>query len=118
MREIRDPGSGALWLVVRDEENTAGPGRAILAGEARGAQDEFASKIKAPVPVIRPGDRLVVEEHTATVEAYLEGQALNAAAIGASLAVRLKIGGKVVRAVAVAPGRAALISIPSREAVR
>jgi flagella basal body P-ring formation protein FlgA len=58
--------------------------------------------------VIHPGDRVVVEEHTATVEARLEAIALEAAAIGSPVNARLKIGGKVVRAVAIAPGRAAL----------
>jgi hypothetical protein len=56
--------------------------------------------------IIRTGDRVRVEEHTPVVDADLESVALGPAIAGASLNVRLRIGGRVVRAVAVAPGRA------------
>jgi flagella basal body P-ring formation protein FlgA len=59
------------------------------------------------IPVIRSGDRLIVEEHTARVDAVLEARAMNPAAVGGALDVRLTIGGVVVRAVALGPGRAA-----------
>ena len=58
-------------------------------------------------PVIHAGDRLTVEEHTAVADAALEARALNPAARGSALEVRLAIGGRVVRAVALGPGRAA-----------
>jgi flagella basal body P-ring formation protein FlgA len=58
--------------------------------------------------VIRSGDRLIVEEHTDVVDARLVGRALNSVALGSVFNVRLAIGGKVVRAVALGPGRAAL----------
>ena len=58
--------------------------------------------------MIRAGDKLVVEEHSLTTDAYLEGVALGPAGQGTALNVRLSIGGRVVRAVAVAPGRATL----------
>jgi flagella basal body P-ring formation protein FlgA len=48
----------------------------------------------------------MVEEHTPVVDAVLEAQALNPAAEGESFDVRLTIGGKVIRAVALGPGRA------------
>jgi hypothetical protein len=60
------------------------------------------------VAIIRPGDKLVVEEHSAITDAYLEGVALGPAGPGSALNVRLSIGGRVVRATAVAPGRAAV----------
>ena len=56
--------------------------------------------------MIRAGDALLVEEHTAVVDARLEAVALESAAKGARFKARLKIGGKVVRAVAISPGRA------------
>jgi hypothetical protein len=62
------------------------------------------------IPVIRVGDRLIVEEHTAVVDAVLEARALNPAAVGAPLDVRLTIGGNVVRVVALGSGRAALVA--------
>ena len=131
VREIDDPHTGARWLLSRDSIHPGGPGRMVLAAEARGralnnvgngvgnavrsearvgiqgdpAQYQPAS---APAqPVIRSGDRVIVEENTAVVEARLEAVALNPAAIGSGLNVRLTIGGRVVRAVALAPGRAA-----------
>jgi hypothetical protein len=59
-------------------------------------------------PVIRAGDRLIVEEHTALVDAVLEARALTPAAPGSAFDARLTVGGRVVRAVALGPGRAAL----------
>ena len=131
VREIDDPHTGARWLLMRDSSHPGGPGRMVLATGPRGqalsdvrsdtrirAQDDSGpyQPGSAPAqPVIRAGDRLIVEENTAVVEARLEAVALNAAAIGSPLNVRLAIGGKVVRAVAVAAGRAAL---PAQNEVR
>jgi hypothetical protein len=66
---------------------------------------------RAPSVVIHAGDRLVVEEHTAVAQGYLDAVALNAAEVGGTLDIRLKIGSKVRRAVAIAPGRAALAQL-------
>jgi hypothetical protein len=108
VREVRDPRNGARWLLVRNTENPGGPGRMILAGPAPREQVGIAAEPESGAAVIHPGERLVVEEHTATAFAVLEGTAVDCAAIGARLAVRLKIGGRVVKAVATGPGRAAL----------
>lgn len=64
-----------------------------------------------PLPVIRTGDRLIVEENTALVEARLEAVALGPAQPGSSFNVRLVAGGKIVRAVALGPGRAAFAPV-------
>ena len=99
MREIRDPNSGARWVVIGNLENSAGPGRLMPAEDAAPARrGDFAAETKPLLPVIHRGDRVVVEEHTATVEAYLEAIAMEPATTGSSFAVRLKIGGKVVKA--------------------
>lgn len=113
LREIKDPHSGARWLIIRNAKNPAGP--ALIAAETESAQTGTPSfgGSRPPSVVIHAGDRVVVEEHTPAAESYLEAVALGTAAPGAALDVRLKIGGKVVRAVAIAPGRAALA--PSRE---
>jgi flagella basal body P-ring formation protein FlgA len=47
-----------------------------------------------------------VEELTGVVDARLEAVALEPAVMGAHFKARLRIGGKVVRAVAVSPGHA------------
>jgi hypothetical protein len=114
LSEIRDPHTGQRWLLVRDETHPGGPGRLVLAGAAWKSADGATRRASdrlweaGPLPVIRAGDRLIVEEHTAAVDAVLEARAMNAAAAGAVFAARLTIGGKVVRAVALGPGRAVL----------
>ena len=48
----------------------------------------------------------MVEEHTAVADVRLDAVALGPAVKGAHFKARLKLGGKVVRAVAVSEGRA------------
>lgn len=112
VREIDDPHTGDRWLLTRNDRYPGGPGRLVLVAARRnmqgGAPGGAADGAALLVPVIRSGDRLIVEEHTARVDAVLEARALAPAAAGAALDVRLTMGGHVVRAVALAPGRAAL----------
>jgi hypothetical protein len=110
VREIDDQPTGNRWLLERDPARPAGPGRLVLAGgrSNRAAGEPTAMKDNAPVPVIRPGDRIIVEQHTPILDARLEAVALNPAFTGSPLAVRLVIGGRVVRALALGPGRARL----------
>ena len=92
-------------LDPRRRDRHAGP-----AGAGQRNRPAPAPALREPeplLPVIRAGDRLIVEEHTAVVEARLEAVALGPAASGSPFQVRLTIGGKVVRAVALGPGRAA-----------
>lgn len=116
IREIDDPHSGARWLLMRDRNHPAGPGRLVLvtaaSGQVRpsGGGLSGSTDLIPPRPIIRAGDPLVVEENTAVIEARLEAVALGPAMLGATFDVRLKIGGKVARAVALAPGRAAFQS--------
>jgi len=63
-----------------------------------------------PVLVIHGGDKIIVEEHTTVVDARLEAVALGPAAQGNAFRVRLNIGGKVILAVATAPGQAVVAS--------
>jgi hypothetical protein len=117
-REIDDPHTGDRWLLTRNHEFPGGPGRLVrvaaysgAAGDSRpsGAPRQIAEQTGvAALPVIRTGDRLIVEEHTAVVDAALEARALRPAALGAVFEARLAMGGRVVRVVALGPGRAAL----------
>jgi hypothetical protein len=108
IREIDDPYTGQRWLLERNKEHPGGPGRLAPAGGYRKAPGGASALEQARLhPVIRAGDRLVVEEHTARVDAALEARALASAAAGAVFDARLSIGGKVVRVVALGPGRAA-----------
>lgn len=104
VRELRDPHTGLHWTLEKNQANPGGPGRMRLA-----AKD---GRMESKSIVIRTGDRIVVEEHTAAVEGSLEATALGSAAAGSRFNTRLKIGNKVVRAVALAPGKAALVRSP------
>ncbi len=110
-REIDDPHSGARWLVVKDIEHPGGPGRLVPLGAGWHAEVLLhAPKLAVAAPVIRAGDRIVVEEHTDVVDAVLEAVALGPAVEQGPLDARLRIGGRVVRVVALATGRARLFS--------
>ena len=119
VRESRDPDSGACWLLVRDGAHPGGPGRLVLAEKHpvvdprnQEAENQPPSRQAAGfshttrVPVIHTGERVILEEHTPVVDGRLEAVALGPAVIGGEFNVRLKMGGKVLRAVALGPGRA------------
>jgi hypothetical protein len=113
-REIVDPHSREHWVLLHDVVHPEGPGRLVPTkpeGEVRafGSGGETSKETPAVLaPCIHVGDKVVVEEHTVAAEGYLEAVAMEPAATGSPLHVRLKIGGKVVRAVALAPGKAEL----------
>ena len=111
LRELVDPHSGDHWLLLRDPSHAGGPGRLVLAPKRCGVpagSSTRSSAVTGAVPVIRAGDTLVVEEHTAIADARLEAVALNAAPVGQNLNARLKVGGKVVRVMAEGRGLAVL----------
>ena len=110
VREIEDPHSGDRWLLVRQAEYPGGPGRLLLARwTSLDGNSPVALAVRPHVaPVIRAGDRVTVEEHTARVDAVLAAVALGSAAPGALLRVRLAVGGRVVQAIATAAGHATL----------
>jgi hypothetical protein len=111
VREIDDPHTGARWLLMRDLSHPGGPGRLLLVESTRNPARQAAGAKQSrvePRPVLHAGDQLIVEENTPVVESHLEAVALGPAVIGSAFNVRLTMGGKVVRAVALAPGRAVL----------
>ncbi len=108
LREIDDPHSGDRWLLMRVPNRPGAPGRLVLATVPGAVADKrLPADRPQPLPVIHTGDRLIVEEKTALVEGRLEAVALGPALSGSLLKVRLAVGGTVVRAVALGPGRAA-----------
>lgn len=114
LREIDDPGNGDRWLLVDDASHPGGPGLLLRAGEAV-LEPKFVEPkagfpvAAAPLPIIHAGDRIIVERHTAIVDARLEAVAMNPAWAGSALNVRLTAGGQVLRARATALGRAVLV---------
>jgi hypothetical protein len=111
LRQIEDPSTGDLWLLSPNRNHPAGPGRLVLTRRRLTTQRAISEGAAQPLsaqerPIIRAGDALAVEEHTAVVDVRLEAVALESAAKGAHFKARLRIGGNVVRVVAVSPGRA------------
>ncbi len=116
-KEIDDSCTGDRWLLMRDANHPAGPGRLVrITRTGRmilpGEMEETASNVgeRAAALVIHSGDALVLEESTPLVEARLEARALGPAICGGEFSARLAVGGKVVRAVALGKGRAAFVS--------
>jgi len=135
VRSVDDPHTGVRWLLVTDNRHPGGPGRMVPASEESEVADSQSSiadlpenskaafvvgtsstqtstkalaSAKPPVPsVIRIGDRLIVEEHTAIADVRLEAVALGSATVGAAFNVRLVIGGRVTQVIAMGPGDAA-----------
>jgi len=106
VREIDDPSNGDRWLLVPNSRHPAGPGLLLLASTVKLLRHQTAAVADLAVPVVRTGDRVVVEENTPIVEARLEAVAMSPAMAGAPFNARLSIGGRVIRAVASGPGRA------------
>jgi hypothetical protein len=111
LREIEDPFTGNRWLLLRDPDRPAGPARLVLTRQGNSSQTRggngTASLVAAGAgPLIHTGDALVVEDHTPVANTRLEAVALGPAVKGAYFRARLKVGGKVARVMAIAPGRA------------
>jgi hypothetical protein len=109
--QIEDPSTGDLWLLLRDRNHPAGPGRLVLAPQRISMRGAISGGPAQPLSagerlLIHPGDALIVEEHTEVVDVRLEAVALEPAVKSAHFKARLKIGGQVVRVVAVSSGRA------------
>ena len=109
LRTIDDPHSGDQWTLVHEASHPGGPGRLVrVAGPVTDLRD---ARTAAP-PVIRAGDRLLVEQHTPQMDAWLEAVALGPAAAGAMVNVRIQAGGRVVRVAVLGPGQALLPAVP------
>jgi hypothetical protein len=111
LRQIEDPSTLDIWLLMRDPSRPAGPGRLVLVRQGMNTEKAIpggpAQSLSAPErPVIHTGDALMVEEHTAVADVRLEAVALEPALKNAQFKARLKIGGQVVRVVAISSGRA------------
>lgn len=109
VREIDDLHTGDRWFLVRDNEHPGGPGRMVLATgpEARPAAGTSPLRPALRQPVVRNGDRVVIEEDTAVVHARFEAVALGSAMEGGQFNARMTAGGKIVHVVALGARRAA-----------
>lgn len=105
VRAFDDPACGVRWLLVRDAAHPGGPGRLVPTALSKGSAEAKGS-MEENSPVIRAGDGILLEEHTAVADVRLEAVALGPARAGERFAVRLKMGGRPVAAEALSPGRA------------
>jgi hypothetical protein len=108
VREIDDPRNGDRWLLMRDPDHPGGPGLLRVVSAVRLNTGQAGPSPAEKAPIIRAGDRVLVEENTAVAEARLEAVALGPARQGSPFNVRLIMGGKVLRVLAAGPGRAVL----------
>jgi hypothetical protein len=116
IRVIEDPSLGGRWMLCRNADHPGGPGRLLLVSNQSAGKRNLPGNLpiaNAPDgglasvrPVIRAGDRVIVEEISAVAEARLAAVALESAAAGSAFKVRLEIGGKVLLVVAVRAGQA------------
>jgi hypothetical protein len=99
-RVMRPVDDGSLrWLLIKNQQDPSGPGR-LLPVQAL-SRISAADSVRC---VIKAGDRVIAEEHTAGFDARFEAIALESTYLGAHLNVRLKLGGKTVDAIAKGPG--------------
>jgi len=107
VRAMDDRNTNLRWLLLKDGQHPTGPGRLVaIQTSSRNAAAADSQRLgSGPVrPLIKIGDRVVVEEHTRAFDARFEAVALEAASAGSNLRVRLRLGGKIVDAVAQGPG--------------
>lgn len=108
VRVVDDAATGNRWLLVRDAEHPAGPGRLVQVEGGAASRAAGEGNPVARLFAIRAGDDVIAEEQTAVADVRLEAVALVQANAGDALQVRLRIGGRVVIARAISAGRVQL----------
>jgi hypothetical protein len=116
---MNDPGTGRRWLLVEQLDRPEAPALLMLMPDNHACSKlpiadsewRYPSAHRAlPVPVISPGDSIILSEASPVSDGRLEAIALERAATGQELTVRLKLGGHLLRAVAIGSGRATLLA--------
>jgi hypothetical protein len=110
-RIVLDPATGERWLLMADPVHPGGPGLLVPDGTASAASANARSIAAPQSPVIRAGDRLLIEQSDAHFEATLEAIATEPASIGSIFTARLSAGNGRVCVIALGPGRAALAPV-------
>jgi hypothetical protein len=119
VRIIDDHGTGRRWLLVLQFDQPEAPALLLQMPDSHSCsklpvadveRQHPTSHQNVPLPVIRPGDSVILSENSPVSDAQLEAIALERAATGQALTVRLKLGGHLLRAIATASGRATLLA--------
>lgn len=112
-RAINDPYTGERWLLAANTVHPERPRKLTLVssgGRATSEDLESGFKQSQPLPFgIRAGQRVEVFGETEKISFLLEACALASAPAGGEFIARLKIGGRLVRARALASGRAEFV---------
>lgn len=99
------PATSSLPLPANS--SAAEPTTALSATTVTLAKTPGTELAVSPEPIlIRAGDHLSVERHSAVVDVQLEAVALGPASAGSTFNARLVIGGRIVRAIAIGQGHA------------
>lgn len=117
LRVIQDPGAHAVWLLRADPLHPAGPGMLVEckasdgSREAHSRQSAAGRSAQLPLggPLIRAGAHLLIEQHSAHLDSWLNAVALEPAYAGMSFHLRLA-GGQVLRAIAIDAHTARLVA--------
>jgi hypothetical protein len=102
-REVTDPCLRQHWQWIVDARHPGWPARLVLIGGRDGPADAG----RAPAVVIRSGDRLTVDQNSGALTARFQAIALESAAPGELLQVRLTLAGDQpygVNSAAITPG--------------
>ncbi len=112
VREIDDRSVGLRWLLMKNSDDPAAPGRLMpvsaIVTQSLVRQIEANGSTAHRALVIRAGDPIVVEEDSSVVRLRLEAVAMMPATVGAALKARLRTGTAQVSVVAIGPGHARL----------
>jgi hypothetical protein len=104
---IDDAALHTRWVLVVDPQRPSGPGHWVPAGEVPPGMRMIAKEQKQSEILVHTGENVVVSRRSETVKLQLEAKALENAAEGARLHVRLKTGA-IVEAIATAAGQVEL----------
>ena len=122
VRVVEDHSSHRQWLVERNLERPGWPGRVVplrqqlLCGDEASLRRNSTGKRMAGGAsdmVIRAGEALIIVEDTKAAHAELTAIAVSNGRRGDEISARLRSSGKLVKAIAAGPGRAALADASS-----
>jgi len=94
-KEIVDPCLGARWQLIVDPSHPGWPGRLILAAMDEGVRSSHAARGTAGLEstiAIHVGDQVSVDQSSPVIHAQFQAIALQSAAVGKVLRVRLMAG--------------------------
>ena len=119
-QSFADPGTCKRWRYERNGDHPSWPPRLVMVSDEvscssqsnvnPGMKGQKTEWLRHHTIIVLAGDELAVSDETAALLANLEGVALNNGSPGEVIGVRLRLGGRIMRAQVLAPGRVRLIA--------